>query len=955
MLRAYCGVASIVIAVSAAAPVSAQVARPADAMIRAADAIDPVAQPQRYFDAWTTALAALKAETRPRPAEIANAMRARADAMLSLSRVADSIAESEAALKLLDTSRDADIVRAGLYTTLGNGADGQSQWPKARDYHRQSMELRAKLFGAESVEAATSEADLGLELTKLSDHPGALKALEHSFAVQSKAKPPADPSRLVAGVYLANILFSLQRLAESEQLLRTLISDGLPLGASHPLMSQMTSQLAASLAAIGRLNDAMVVHRSSIATLIASDTNKSVLADAQMGATIASLQLDRPAETEALAAEAAKNFEAFGQALSGAAALTQAANAARQLDKPELALARADKAVATAKGLAQPVALATALFEGTQAIALAANGRVAEALAVQTRAMEVVAKARPVGNTQRTYAEIELGWLTALAGDPRAGVARAKPIVESIVSRNRNLEIARTRAVPISTNLESYGQAMEAAFLARDIDFGFTLAQVLTESDAGRATLATLAKLSAKSPDTARRLDRRRELLGQRLDLDGQRLAKITDATAAAELGAKIAKIEVEATEIEAALKRDFPDFDTLLRPAPEGVAAVQKRIAPGEVLVVPVTTYHGLYTFAVTRDRVAWGRSPLSRTGVRKLIERIRAGLLPRGAVRAGQGEDASTDVAATAPAFDRAAAAELYAAIFTPDIAALTDKARLLSIATDDVMSTIPLSLLPTRPDARAPWLIERVALRVVPAIAALGRSEAGPMATDGFVGIGAPTRPTTTAKDASTLAKAVALLPPLPGAVTELQAMETAIGGVDGTLLTGADATEARLRAVARPGKRVLAFATHGLVSGDFDTLTEPALLLAPDASVAGAGGDGLLTASEAATLDLNAEWIILSACNTASGDTLSAAGYSGLARAFLFAGGRQVLASHWPVRDDVSARLTVETIRASRRGQSGAQALRTAMLKLMRDKTLPGAANPALWAPYMVISR
>jgi CHAT domain-containing protein len=141
----------------------------------------------------------------------------------------------------------------------------------------------------------------------------------------------------------------------------------------------------------------------------------------------------------------------------------------------------------------------------------------------------------------------------------------------------------------------------------------------------------------------------------------------------------------------------------------------------------------------------------------------------------------------------------------------------------------------------------------------------------------------------------------------------------------------------------------------VSGDFDILTEPALVLSPDPSVNGAGGDGLLTASEAATLDIDADWVVLSACNTASGDQLSATGYSGLARAFLFAGGRQILASHWPVRDDVSARLTVETIRASRRGQSGPEALRTAMLKLMRDKTVPGGSEPPLWAPYMVLSR
>jgi len=944
-------------ALAVAAPLSAQVARPADPLIVSAAKIDSVADPQKSFDAWTAALSALKAEKAQRRAEIANAMRGRADALLSLSRTEEAIAEAQAALILLDTSRDADIVRAGLFTTLGNGADGQSQWPKARDYHRQAMELHAKIQGAESVEAAASEADLGLELTKLSDYPGALKALEHSFAVQTKAKPAADPSRLVAGTYLANIYFSMQRHAESEQLLRQLVADGQPLGAAHPLMSQMVSQLAASLASIGRPIDAMAVHRNSIAMLVANNTNKSVLADALMGATIASLQLDRPEETEALAAEAARNFEAYGQPLSGAAALTQAANAARQLDRPDVALARADKAVATAKGLQQPVPMATALFEGTQAIALAVNGRAAEALVTQTRAFEVIAKVRPAGHAQRTYAEMELGWLTALNGDAKAGSARIKPIVESIVRRNRELEVARTRVVPITSNLESFSQAMEAAYLAGDSEFGFMLAQVLTESDAGRATLATLAKLSARDPETAKRLDRRRALLGQRIDLDGQRLAKITDAAAVAEINGKMAPIDAELAAIDVALTHDFPDFDKLLRPAPETLAAVQQRIGRGEVLIVPVTTYHGFYTFALSRDRVSWGRSPLSRTGVRKLIERIRLAMPSTGAIRAGQESTVSSEN--IAPTFDRAAAADLHAAIFTPQVAALTDKATLLSIAADDVMSTIPLSLLPTSHDARAPWLIERVALRVVPAIAALGRSESARSASDGFVGIGAPARPATAAAVARAGATRGAMslsdFAPLPGAETELRAMENTIGRGRKTLLTGADATETQLRAATKISTRILVFATHGLVSGEFDMLNEPALLLAPDPMVPGAAGDGLLTASEAATLDLDAEWIVLSACNTAAGDQLSAAGYSGLARAFLFAGGRQILASHWPVRDDVSARLTVETIREARNGRSGPEALRTAMLKLMRDKALPGASNPALWAPYMIVSR
>lgn len=940
-------VVPVVALMVAVAPASGPV-RPADALVLAAAKIDPLVQPQQAFDSWTVALAALRAERRLRPTEIANAMRCRADTMMRLSRAEEAIAEAEAALAIVGQGRDAEIVRADLLTTLGMGADEQSEWTKARDYHQKAMGLRVRLFGLESVEAAKSEAEVGLELTKLGSYDPALKALEHSFAVQTRSSSKSDPSRLVAGLYLSNIYYRARR-NEAVELLRRLIADGQPLGPLHPLMSQMVSELAVSLAAIGRPIDAMAVHRSIIAALQANETNKAVLGDALMGATMVSLQLDRPIETETLAADAAQNFEEFGQSLSAAAALSQAADAARQLDRPVLALERADKAVTISKQIAQPVAIVTALFEGIQARASAANGRMADALALHRKAYDVIAAGRPAGHGQRTSAEIELGWLVALNGDATGGVARLRPVIEGIVRRNRDVEIAQARVLPTTTNLESIGQALEAAYLAHDSEFGFFLAQVLTESDAGRATLATLAKLSAKDPATGSRLDRRRELLGQRIELDSQRVTKITDPAAVADLSAKIAPIDTELATIDAALARDFPGFDKLLRPAPETLAAVQQRIAPGEVLLVPVTTYHGFYTIALTRDKVAWGRSPLSRTGVRALIERIRLAL-PFAAPSRGAVASALVD-----RVFDRAASAELYAAVFTPQVAALTRRAKLISIAPDDVMSTIPFSLLLTAPAANAPWLIERVALRVVPAIAAMGRPGTRARAGASFVGIGAPDR-VAAASDASPLTRRIAELPALPGAFAELRAIGASISdGRANTVLTGLTATEGRLRAAVETRPRILVFATHGLVSGEFDSLNEPALLLTPDSSIAGPAGDGLLTASEAATFDLDADWIVLSACNTAAGDQLSAAGYSGLARAFLFAGGQQILASHWPVRDDIAARLTVETIRASAKGRTGPEALRTAILKLKNDRSVPGAADPGVWAPFMIISR
>ena len=194
----------------------------------------------------------------------------------------------------------------------------------------------------------------------------------------------------------------------------------------------------------------------------------------------------------------------------------------------------------------------------------------------------------------------------------------------------------------------------------------------------------------------------------------------------------------------------------------------------------------------------------------------------------------------------------------------------------------------------------------------------------------------------------------LPSLPRAVSELRAIGSALGGADNRLLIASEATEAQFRALPLDRYAILAFATHGLVGGDFAGLSEPALVMTPPAAASG-GDDGLLTASEVAGLRLDAEWVILSACNTASGNGAGSPAYGGLASAFMHAGARAVLVSHWPVRDDAAERITVETVRRTRRGEPRAVALQHAILALMGDRRVPQSANPAIWAPFVLIER
>src|SRR5262249_35746329 len=154
--------------------------------------------------------------------------------------------------------------------------------------------------------------------------------------------------------------------------------------------------------------------------------------------------------------------------------------------------------------------------------------------------------------------------------------------------------------------------------------------------------------------------------------------------------------------------------------------------------------------------------------------------------------------------------------------------------------------------------------------------------------------------------------------------------------GDIHLGSDASETTVKRLPLADYRVVYFATHGLVAGDVKGLGEPALALTLPAQPSEID-DGLLTASEVAQLKLNADWVVLSACNTAAGDQPGAEALSGLARAFFYAGARALLVSHWSVASESATRLTTSTFDALKSAPSigRAEALRRAMLAYMND--------------------
>ena len=207
------------------------------------------------------------------------------------------------------------------------------------------------------------------------------------------------------------------------------------------------------------------------------------------------------------------------------------------------------------------------------------------------------------------------------------------------------------------------------------------------------------------------------------------------------------------------------------------------------------------------------------------------------------------------------------------------------------------------------------------------------------------------------------------PLPDTAHELRCVAKSLGAPENRIVLGKDATEARIKALSANGAlaryRVLHFATHGLLAGEAERMifarAEPALVLTPpnegtDAKAL-ADDDGLLTASEIAALKLDADWVILSACNTAAGGAKSSEALSGLARPFFYAGARALLVSHWEVYSEAAVKLTTRAFAELRRAEAArapigrAEAMRLSMRALIGQGGF--AAHPSYWAPFVVV--
>jgi CHAT domain-containing protein len=406
-------------------------------------------------------------------------------------------------------------------------------------------------------------------------------------------------------------------------------------------------------------------------------------------------------------------------------------------------------------------------------------------------------------------------------------------------------------------------------------------------------------------------------------------------------------------------------------------------------------------FVWAITKEDMRWVRYSLAGTSLTREVAAIRCGLdasawsaMPCGRLT-GSAYDPEGG-SATLP-FDHARAYRLYRAL----LGELEDliKGKELLIAASGPLSLLPFQVLVTAPPAgsdhkAAAWLVREHAISVLPAVSslkALRRLARASAAKKPMIGFGnpllvgpdssfanlagetqacepAPERRLTFAArrriglspvktsgglaDGAFLSKQV----PLPETAVELCTVAKSLRADPADIHLGARATEREVKRLSESGRlaqyRIVHFATHGALAGQIQGNAEPGLLLTPPGKPS-EEDDGYLTASEIAGLKLDADWVILFACNTAAGGAQGAEALSGLARAFIYAQARALLVSHWEVDSTATVKLITGAISRLGAGKAvgRAEAMRQSVLALIDDGK-PQEAHPAYWAPFVL---
>jgi CHAT domain-containing protein/tetratricopeptide (TPR) repeat protein len=613
----------------------------------------------------------------------------------------------------------------------------------------------------------------------------------------------------------------------------------------------------------------------------------------------------------------------------------------------------------------------TAEFSALLAMALSRLQGQEEALSLYRGAMPILLSRSRMANSDNSSVSLD---------------ARLQIILESYIDF-----LAEVKGTPLeqANGIDAAAEAFQIADSAR----GRSVQRALTASAARSAVNnPDLADLARREQDTERQIATLFGIYNDALGLPAEQ----QDRREIERLRARIDALRDARASIIAEIERRFPDYADLISPQPATLEQARKSLRPGETLVTMYVGARKTFVWAVPHSgQTMFAAAPIGKDAVTATVARLRRALDPNAA--------SLGDI----PDFDVASAHELYRALLQP-VEAAWQRSNNLLVVPHGALAQIPLAVLPTSSAPlpaetsilfanykSVPWLARKIAVTQLPSVASLSTLRALPPGNPNrqpFIGFGDPWFSKAQAAEASQPEKTevasadvttrgiklrrrnkpptdasytaeYAQLPRLSETADEIRSVAIALkANPELDVLTGRRANEKAVKTMDLANRRIVMFATHGLVPGDLTGLNQPALALsAPD--VADIDGDGLLSMEEILSLKLDADWVVLSACNTAAGSGSGAEAVSGLGRAFFYAGARALLVTNWPVETTSALALTTDLFRRQAAGStlSRAEALQQAMLALIdgrggtdaAGRTLYSYAHPIFWAPFAII--
>jgi CHAT domain-containing protein len=773
-------------------------------------------------------------------------------------------------------------------------------------------------------------------------------------------------------------------------------------------LARFRLRLAGVVARQGRLAEAESVVRQALLDSLHQQGRYAPITANVVGA-LANIILDegRAEDARRLAEAAVDIYQRIGAA-RGARSATNArlgvANALAVKGAWREAMAAYDEA---GRGIGPQDQAARTLFNGNllRIIAELRTGRVADAVEQVSRVAEGREKILGTGHPSTVEAQGLRAAALYFAGRKDEALAGFRAAVPKLIQASRVSDSGESapilREMQLRFVLETYiGLLSEIRDPAAPSE-AFALADVVRGQAVQRALSQSAARASVRDPALADLVRREQDARSQVNALFAL-LASVQAAPAdqrddkvLANLRAQVDQLRGSRAKLREEIEKRFPDYANLIDPRPVSLEQVRKVLGPDEAMLTFYLGENRSFVWAVPASGpVAFASAPLSASQIGEEVRLLRRALEP------------NASSLAEIPAFDTERAYKLYAALLAP-VEAGWRPAKSLLVVPHGALGALPLALLPTAPtklEARGatpfteyqkvPWLIRQVAVTQLPSatsLVTLRTLPPGNSSRRAFAGFGDPWFNEAEAREAraqpqgsgtviasrggglrivlraapkteSETSAGLASLPRLPETADEVRNIAIALkADLDADVFVGSKANEETVRSANLANRRVVMFATHGLVPGDLDGLTEPALALTAP-SVAQVQGDGLLTMSKILGLKLDADWVVLSACNTAAGNGAGAEAVSGLGRAFFYAGTRALLVSNWPVETTSARALTTDLFRrqAEQAGLSRAEALRQAELALIDGpgyvadgKPYFSYAHPIFWAPFAVI--